>query len=66
MDPAYGEISRAMRNRGVEIAVAPLQVPSRDVLLCLVAHGVPGTHSIIIDFEVFDAHLLAKGTYMRC
>lgn len=42
MDPGYGEISRAMRNRGTEIVVQPLAVPSRDVLALLNAAGVPG------------------------
>jgi midasin len=43
MDPAHGEISRAMRNRGVELFVEPLAVPSRDAAALICAAGVPGT-----------------------
>ncbi|KAJ3199798.1 AAA ATPase midasin, partial [Entophlyctis luteolus] len=49
MDPQLGEISRAMRNRGVEIFVKPLgelsrdASPSPDVVNLLNSHGLPGT-----------------------
>ena len=37
IDPSHGELSRAMRNRGVEIAIAPPEAASREVasMLCL-------------------------------
>jgi len=42
MDPANGEISRAMRNRGIEIFVPPLEVCSRDTVTLLNESGIPG------------------------
>lgn len=43
MDPQNGEISRAMRNRGIEIFVLPFDVASPDTLALLNEIGVPGT-----------------------
>eukprot|EP01043_Picozoa_sp_COSAG02_P021158 COSAG02_NODE_1067_length_14816_cov_16.863219_1_plen_4938_part_11 len=42
MDPASGEISRAMRNRGLEIFVLQPRVDSRDVVLLLNKMGFAG------------------------
>jgi midasin (ATPase involved in ribosome maturation) len=42
MDPHNGEISRAMRNRGIEISLLPLDAASFDTLALLNGIGVPG------------------------
>ena len=45
MDDRNGEISRAMRNRGIEICLLEPDVTSRDSLVLLNKVGVPGiTH----------------------
>lgn len=41
MDPAKGEISRAMRNRGLEVAFLPDQLTPRDLVWCLSLMGMP-------------------------
>ena len=43
MDPARGEISRAMRNRGVEVSLLPSQLGGKDRAWLLNTCGVPGT-----------------------
>eukprot|EP01080_Neovahlkampfia_damariscottae_P007220 gene7221-11536_t len=40
MDPKYGEISRAMRNRGIEISMNSIQIPSQDVFTLLSNIGI--------------------------
>ncbi|OWZ18792.1 Midasin-like protein [Phytophthora megakarya] len=42
MDSQYGEISRAMRNRCVEIALADENVPRLDLIKISLACGIPG------------------------
>ena len=42
MDPHNGEVSRAMRNRGIEICLLEHEVDSRDTLTLLNAAGIPG------------------------
>lgn len=42
MDPHNGEISRAMRNRGIEVCLLEHEVDSRDTLTLLNAAGIPG------------------------
>lgn len=42
MDPQNGEISRAMRNRGIEISLLPHDVDSLDTLTLLNGVGLPG------------------------
>jgi hypothetical protein len=42
MDPRNGEISRAMRNRGIEVCLLDPPVMSRDTMLLLGAAGIPG------------------------
>jgi MoxR-like ATPase len=42
MDPQNGEISRAMRNRGIEISLLPPTTVSHDTLVLLNGLGVPG------------------------
>jgi midasin len=44
MDPASGEISRAMRNRGVEICVLSPRIRHRDTNVLLRKLGVPGSN----------------------
>lgn len=46
MDPSFGEISRAMRNRGTEIACVPVDVASRDALSLLNSLGVAGAFEL--------------------
>jgi len=43
VDPMRGELSRAMRNRGVEVSLMPLHAQSRDVLglLCAIEADAP-------------------------
>ncbi|KAL9652452.1 hypothetical protein ABK040_000025 [Willaertia magna] len=43
MDPKYGEISRAMRNRGIEISMFPIQIPSQDAFTLLASAGIPSS-----------------------
>lgn len=43
MDPKNGEISRAMRNRGIEICLLPPKTMSRDTEMMLENAGVQGT-----------------------
>lgn len=40
MDPKYGEISRAMRNRGIEISIVPTRIPSQDAFTLLSSVGI--------------------------
>ncbi|ETP42508.1 hypothetical protein F442_10595 [Phytophthora nicotianae P10297] len=42
MDPQYGEVSRAMRNRCVEIALADEDAPRLDLIKISLACGIPG------------------------
>eukprot|EP00741_Cyanophora_paradoxa_P000351 tig00000403_g342.t1 len=42
VDPRHGEISRAMRNRGVELALDPLPCAGPDAHALLAARGLPG------------------------
>jgi len=42
MDPQNGEISRAMRNRGIEISLVAPKVLSRDTMILLNTLGIPG------------------------
>ncbi len=58
MDPLNGEISRAMRNRGIEISLLPLETVSHDTLLLLNGIGIPGLWlaRLMIDFH----HCLEK------
>ena len=44
MDPKFGEISRAMRNRGIEISMFPIQIPSQDAFILLSNNGIPSSH----------------------
>ncbi|KAH3757277.1 AAA ATPase midasin [Pelomyxa schiedti] len=43
MDPRNGEVSRAMRNRGIEIFVPPMQASSEDTIQILNSIGIPGS-----------------------
>ncbi len=43
MDPKNGEISRAMRNRGIEIALFDMEIDSMDGRRLLTSIGVPCT-----------------------
>lgn len=43
MDTKFGEISRPMRNRGIEIALMPPVIDSLDTLLLLAHYGLSGT-----------------------
>lgn len=59
MDPKYGEISRAMRNRGVEIALSPFEIPSQDVASILAfSTGIPSV-------EICDALMLFHSQFMQ-
>ena len=49
LDPKYGEISRAMRNRGIEIFMHDLPIPSRDVNVLLNAVHIPGMSLFPVD-----------------
>ena len=56
MDPNNGEISRAMRNRGIEINLFPIaydEISKRDLTIILNSIGVPGAEipSSMIDFH---------------
>jgi len=42
LDPQRGEISRAMRNRGVEMCLLDSQLGSKDLMLLLSSLGLPG------------------------
>lgn len=46
MDDRNGEISRAMRNRGIEVCLLEPDVASRDTLILLNKAGVPGNFGI--------------------
>ena len=48
MDPKNGEISRAMRNRGIEIALNDLPVDSHDTRKLLASIGLPGISYILL------------------
>eukprot|EP00026_Physarum_polycephalum_P000014 Phypoly_transcript_00014.p1 GENE.Phypoly_transcript_00014~~Phypoly_transcript_00014.p1 ORF type:complete len:3744 (+),score=763.97 Phypoly_transcript_00014:755-11233(+) len=54
MDDRNGEISRAMRNRGIEICLLEPSVQSRDSLVLLNKAGVPGKQlpQAMIDFHI--------------
>ncbi len=54
MDPKSGEISRAMRNRGIELFVDEIDVRSQDGALMLAAAGVPG-HKLPLAMTEFHA-----------
>ncbi|GLE05581.1 hypothetical protein PINS_up014613 [Pythium insidiosum] len=41
MDPQYGEVSRAMRNRCIEIALLPQDEQPRDLVRMAISSGVP-------------------------
>ncbi|EFC46939.1 midasin [Naegleria gruberi] len=53
MDPKYGEISRAMRNRGIEISMFPITIPSQDAFTLLANNGVPSAHlcNVLMDYH---------------
>lgn len=53
MDDRNGEISRAMRNRGIEVCLLPPEVGSRDTIMLLNRLGVPGQMlpQTMIDFH---------------
>jgi len=57
MDPRHGEISRAMRNRGVEIFLPGPPVVSVDSTILLNRLGVPGT---VIPLRMQELHLAAS------
>jgi midasin (ATPase involved in ribosome maturation) len=55
MDPENGEISRAMRNRGIEINLLPATSASSESDACILLNkvGIPGSHipKIMIEFH---------------
>ena len=60
MDDRNGEISRAMRNRGIEICLLAPDVRSRDSMILLNKAGIPGKyHFDTIDFNLYS-HEIGK------
>ncbi|KNC56498.1 uncharacterized protein AMSG_11499 [Thecamonas trahens ATCC 50062] len=57
LDPQFGEVSRAMRNRGVEI-VLPVPSSERDLLALTAAAGVPGK---VLPLALTAAHTSVPG-----
>jgi hypothetical protein len=57
MDPRNGEISRAMRNRGVEICLLEHDIRSRDALILLNACGIPSGE---ISRDMVKFHIAAR------
>eukprot|EP01135_Chromosphaera_perkinsii_P003042 Nk52_evm24s233 gene=Nk52_evmTU24s233 len=66
MDSKYGEISRAMRNRGIEICLLDGEYGLQDSLRLLNSAGIAGSYAARILFRVHDevGKELAKG-YMN-
>ena len=60
MDPANGEISRAMRNRGIEVALLPLESVEAEARRVLYSAGIPPTWASYLTFtHEFMMKLLA-------
>ena len=57
VNPTYGEVSRAMRNRGVEIFLTYSENDLEEVKRFLVLSNIPGEH--LVD-AMAKAHLFAK------
>ncbi len=56
MDDRNGEVSRAMRNRGIEVSVLEPRISSQDTLILLSRLGIPG--STIFSLVRMHSHLI--------
>lgn len=61
IDPVYGELSRAMRNRGIELYICPSQVHmyihTYTIIQLEIAHSV-GTQWLLCRYSIYTIYVL--------